>query len=395
MIAEGQRHRRIVTASFPRNVADRRTKFGAGHRPLGLPNITPVADRSSGSRPRPSDGQPLTGSQPLTGKVVRLYLLWGAGENPTSSPADSGLLNLLDCSMKKPDVCLHTDESLGLGVLRVAEDLIDYIVGSDQHPKQEEGEYIHHVRTTIKRLRALLRLIRPVVGETFFNRENARLRNAGHRLAVARDTEVARETLKALPVSDDPEKQAVAAALAGLKNKNGTRTDIGDALNEIRKELEQTKRNLQQLQLVNGEWEVIEPGLRDVYRQSRKRMDRALHDGGDEAFHKWRIRVKNLLYELELLEPVWPKQMDKLTTRLSKLQDKIGYDHDIAVLKGILRKTPERFGGTEAVERLIRCLDGKSRKLRHAAEPLGEKIFAKKPRRFVRKLGRRWSDWRR
>lgn len=297
--------------------------------------------------------------------------------------------------MKKPEVCLHTDEPLGAGILRVAENLIDSITDSGEKPKQEEGEYVHSVRTTIKRLRALLRLIRPVVGETFFNRENERLRNAGRRLAVARDTEVARETLKTLSVSDGPEKQAVAAALAGLESKSGTRTDISDSLNEIRKDLEQTKRNLQHLPLVSGEWEVVEPGLQDVYRQSRKRMDRALHNGGDEAFHKWRIRVKNLLYELELLEPVWPKQMDKMTAQLSKLQDKIGCDHDIAVLKSLLRKTPERFGGTEAVERLIRCLDSKSRKLRHAAEPLGQKIFAKKPRRFVRKLGRRWSDWKR
>ena len=297
--------------------------------------------------------------------------------------------------MKKPDVCLHTNEPLGAGILRVAENLIDSITNSGEHTKQNEGEYVHNVRTTIKRLRALLRLIRPVVGETFFNRENARLRKAGRRLAVARDAEVARETLKTLPVSGDPEKkQAVAAALAGLESKDGARTDIGDALNEIRKDLEQTKRNLQQLQLVKGEWEVVETGLQDVYRQSRKRMDRALQDGGDEAFHKWRIRVKNLLYELELLEPVWPKRMDKMTSRLSKLQDKIGCDHDIAVLKGLLRKTPERFGGAEAVERLIRCLDGKSRKLRQAAEPLSEKIFAEKPRRFVRKLGRRWSSRR-
>ncbi len=297
--------------------------------------------------------------------------------------------------MKKPDVCLHTNEPLGAGILRVAENLIDSITDSCEHPKQNEGEYVHNVRTTIKRLRALLRLIRPVVGETFFNRENARLRKAGRRLAVARDAEVARETLKTLPVSGDPEKkQAVAAALAGLESKDGARTDIGDALNEIRKDLEQTKRNLQQLQLVKGEWEVVETGLQDVYRQSRKRMDRALQDGGDEAFHKWRIRVKNLLYELELLEPVWPKRMDKMTSRLSKLQDKIGCDHDIAVLKGLLRKTPQRFGGTEAVEGLIRCLDGKSRKLRQAAEPLSEKIFAEKPRRFVRKLGRRWSSRR-
>lgn len=297
--------------------------------------------------------------------------------------------------MKKPEVCLHTDEPLGAGIVRVGENLIDSITNSGERAKPKESEYVHSVRTAIKRLRALLRLIRPVVGEAFFSRENGRLRNAGRRLAVARDTEVARETLQTLPVSDGPEKQAVASALVGLESKNGTRTDISDALNTIRQGLEQTKRNLQQLQLANGEWEVVEPGLRNVYRQSRKRMDTALHDGGDEAFHKWRIRVKNLLYGLEFLEPVWPKRMDKMAARLSKLQDKIGCDHDIAVLKGILRKTPDKFGGTEAVERLIRCLDGKSRKLRHAAEPLGEKIFTTKPRRFVRKLGRCWSNSRR
>src|SRR5260221_5513843 len=276
--------------------------------------------------------------------------------------------------MKKPDVCLHTDESLGVGVVRVAEDLIDSIVGSGQHPKQEEGEYIHHVRTTIKRLRALLRLIRPAVGELLFNQESARLRKAGRRLAVARDAEVARETLKTLSVAGEPEKKAVAAALAGLESKTQPGTDIVEALREVKADLEQTKRNLQRLQLVNGEWEVVEAGLQDVYRQSRKRMNAALQDGGDEAFHKWRIRVKNLFYELELLEPVWPKRMDKMTFRLGKLKDKFCFDNVIADLEALFRKTPEAFSGTEAVERSIRHFDRKSRKLRHPAEPLREKI---------------------
>jgi CHAD domain-containing protein len=196
-------------------------------------------------------------------------------------------------------------------------------------------------------------------------------------------------------VAGEPEQKAVAAALVGLESKTQPRTNIGEALSQIRGDLEQTKRNLQRLRLIDGEWEVVEAGLQEVYRQTRKRMSTALHDGGDEAFHKWRIRVKNLFYELQLLEPVWPKRMDKMTARLSKLQDKIGLDHDIAVLKTLLRKTPETFGGSEAVERLIRRLDAESRKLRHATEPLGAKIFAKKPGRFVRKLGRRWSSWRR
>jgi len=297
--------------------------------------------------------------------------------------------------MKKPDVCLRTDEPLGIGVLRVAGSLIDSITVSGQDPEQEAGEYIHDVRTTIKRLRALLRLIRPVVGETFFNRENTRLRMAGQRLAVVRDTEVARETLKNLSVSGKPEKEAVAAALAGLERKAESGSDLEKALSDTKEDLKETRRNLEQLRLVKGEWEVVGTGLQDVYRQSRKRMNTALQDRGDEAFHKWRIRVKSLFYELELLEPVWPKRMDKMTARLSKLQDKIGLDHDIAVLKAFLRKTPDKFGGTEAVDRVIRRLEGKSQKLRSAAEPLGEKIFAEKPRQFVRKLGRHWSNWKR
>jgi CHAD domain-containing protein len=297
--------------------------------------------------------------------------------------------------MKKPDVCLHTDEPLGAGVLRVAEELIDSVTDSFEHLKQNDGEYVHNVRTTIKRLRALLRLIRPAAGETFFSRENARLRKAGQRLAVARDTEVARETLKTLPVSSEPEKKAVAAALAGLESKTPPAPDVGGALAAISEDLKQTKRNLRRLKLVGREWEVVGTGLEEVYRQSRKRMNAALQDGGVDAFHKWRIRVKNLFYELEMLEPVWPKRIDRMTARLSKLQDKIGLDHDLAVLRALLRKTPETFGGTESVERVIDCLDGKSQKLRHAAEPLGDKIFAKKPRRFARKLGRHWRTRRR
>jgi CHAD domain-containing protein len=297
--------------------------------------------------------------------------------------------------MKKPDVCLRTNEPLGAGVLRVAGSLIDFITVPGQHPGQEAGEYIHNVRTTIKRLRALLRLIRPVVGETFFNRENTRLRMAGRRLAVARDAEVARETLKNLSVSGKPEKKAVAAALADLESKTESGTDLEKALSDTKEDLKATRRNLEQLPLVSGEWEVVGAGLQEVYRQSRKRMNTALQDRRDEAFHKWRIRVKNLFYELELLEPVWPKRMDKMTARLSKLQDKIGLDHDIAVLKAFLRKTPEKFGGTEVVDRVIRHLEGKSQKLRSAAEPLGEKIFAEKPRRFARKLGRHWSNRKR
>ena len=45
-------------------------------------------------------------------------------------------------------------------------------------------------------------------------------------------------------------------------------------------------------------------------------MGSALRHGDDEAFHKWRIRVKNLYYELQTLHHVWPERLDKMVAGL-------------------------------------------------------------------------------
>jgi CHAD domain-containing protein len=296
--------------------------------------------------------------------------------------------------MKKLDVSLRADEPLGAGLQRITEELIESIADHNGAAQEEIGEHIHNVRTTIKRLRALLRLIRPITGDKFFDTENERLRRAARRLAVARDVEVARQTLKNLSVSGHSNRKAVGAALAGLEDRALPAQHVDKALKEVWSDLEQTKRSLRRRLMARREWQLIETGLRDVYRQSRKRMVSAFREGEDENFHKWRIRVKNLYYELEMLEPVWPKRIDKMTSRLAKLQDKIGLDHDVVVLKDLLRREPDAFGGSEAVEQVIRCLNDQSQKLRRASEPLGRRIFTEKPRRFVRKLGRRWTKWR-
>jgi hypothetical protein len=60
----------------------------------------------------------------------------------------------------------------------------------------------------------------------------------------------------------------------------------------------------------------------------------------------------------------------------------------------LVRKTPDAFGGTETVERVVDSLEDKSRKLRRITEPLGRAIFDERSRRFVRELGQRWNKWR-
>jgi hypothetical protein len=69
---------------------------------------------------------------------------------------------------------------------------------------------------------------------------------------------------------------------------------------------------------------------------------------------------------------------------LRQLEEKIGADHDLAVLKQSLLKTAEAFGGAEAVEHVVAYWDKKSKKLRREVEPLGKVIFDQ--RRVVSRL---------
>lgn len=251
-------------------------------------------------------------------------------------------------------------------MLRVVDALIDSAADGLSHESRNGEQDIHQERTTIKRLRALLRLIRPAVDPAFFNRENARLRTAAGLLSFARDTEVALGTLKTLPVSNQIDQYAVRSVLSSFEDKVECPNDLDETMAEVRRRLAQTRRNFHQLKLRGTEREILERGLGAVYRQGRNRMRDAIDLGEDSAFHRWRIRAKNPYYELEFLESVWPKRLHRLVSRLSKLQDEIGLDHDAAVLRGWLKKTPENFGGSETGQRVVGCLDSQTQKTAEA-----------------------------
>jgi CHAD domain-containing protein len=302
----------------------------------------------------------------------------------------------METKMKKLDVSLHADEPLRAGLLRVADSLIQKAVDRIRRPTSDRGEDVHLVRVTIKRLRAMLRLIRPVISKTAFDRDNIRLRTAARRLSVARDADVTRQTLAMLPSPKGHEGDVMAVALVGFGSDGKSEADssISKTMSQVELDLEQTRRNLHRVRISGSEWKPIEPGLREVYRQCRRRMERALGQGDDEAFHKWRIRVKNLYYQLQMLQPVWPARLNKMVTGLGQLQDKIGADHDLAVLKRSLHRSPDTFGGTESVEQVLHSLDDKRRKLRRVTKPLGRAIFDQTSRSFVRQLGKHWNNWR-
>jgi hypothetical protein len=104
--------------------------------------------------------------------------------------------------------------------------------------------------------------------------------------------------------------------------------------------------------------------------------------------------LRAFYYELQMLQSVWPARLNKMVADLGKLQEQIGADHDLVVLKRSLHKCPDSFGGTESVAQVLNPLYDKRRKLRRITDPLGKAIFDQRSRSFVRELGRHWNNWR-
>ena len=63
---------------------------------------------------------------------------------------------------------------------------------------RQVDEAIHKTRRCLKRLRAMLRLVKKEVGELIYDRDNSYFRNLGRQLSELRDATVIRQTLRDL-----------------------------------------------------------------------------------------------------------------------------------------------------------------------------------------------------
>ena len=140
-------------------------------------------------------------------------------------------------------------------------------------------------------------------------------------------------------------------------------------------------------------WRAIGPGFRAAYSEGRSACETVLNDAAPENFHEWRKRAKDLWYQVTLLRPVWPEQMDALAQELETLGEYLGDDHDLFVLQQNLREQCTDESGE--LEILYSLIDERQRELRAAAVALGRRIYAEKPWQFSERLEMYWQAWRR
>lgn len=280
------------------------------------------------------------------------------------------------------------DEGVEAGFRRVADEQLAKILG--RLAKDPDGETaIHDARKSLKRLKALLKLVRPGLAAKDYKREYATVRDAGRLLSGARDFEVMPMTLAALGAqSEDLDKTAgrvVKAQIEQARRDFEQSWDRGAAIEEAVTALTAARGRVGKL-VLEDRFEVLGKGAGTCLSVFRAQGRRALKTGIDEDFHDWRKSAQLHWRHLKLLTPVWPELMLARINVTRALADVLGFDHDLAVLGQFIAEMPQARLVKKPRRALEAALSERQLALRAEARAYGGLLLVDKPAEFRERL---------
>lgn len=253
---------------------------------------------------------------------------------------------------------------------------------------------VHEARRHVKKVRALLRLVKPSLGDRYYA-ANRRMRLANRMLAPIADGEGVMVSLEQFHKSRSRRLgaqtySAIRAALIERVARTDHKAKLGRVVPRVAHILSAQRRRLDEWSLNASGFRAIEPGLEQSYRRARTAMRRAAADPSATAFHRWRRRVKDLWFQVRLLEPRCSNVLIGDQRRLEALDGCLGEYHNVVLLEEAL--VNEGLVSRGQTAHALRELRRYQVELRRKALAIGRGIVAVKPRRFVRRIKGLWRS---
>ncbi len=294
---------------------------------------------------------------------------------------------------------LMPDESPADSLRRLIDEQIEGAIGQ-LHREDDLNEAIHEARKHFKRIRSVLRLARGALKAKTYRANNRFFRDQGRLLSPVRDSAVNVETMDMLRrrygvQMTDRSFARLRQTLAG-EHRSVLRMYVQDqqARAEMVASLKGARELARDWRLDASDFSLFEGGLKRIYRRGRAEMRTARENPTTENFHAWRKRVKYLWHHMQVLHPLWPVPMEALAGECDRFADRIGEEHDLAVLMAtpIVKEFVDAKGSR--ADLFMSIVSRERERKRRAAVPLGDRIYAEGPVRFVKRIEVYWQAYR-
>jgi CHAD domain-containing protein len=282
---------------------------------------------------------------------------------------------------------------------RIADLQVCNAIGNLENVRNDPETMLHDCRKRLKKVRALLRLVRRS-DQDFFHRENGRYRDTGHALAGGREATALVETVDRL--IDAYPKDAGSGELDGVRTILATRRDarLRDTAG-MEKQVEAGlaacrvgRAEIRLLELPNepdDAADLIAAGVKKVLRKSIRAYKAARKDGTPEQFHELRKGVKNHWMHLQLLRAFWPGSAKSRRKAADKLGQRLGDLHDLYVLKQLVERDGDALGSGEEIAQLRHLMARSEKSLRKRCLRSAKQLLDKPARKMPRKAAKNYE----
>jgi CHAD domain-containing protein len=288
---------------------------------------------------------------------------------------------------------LQPKAAIGPAVRAIAGHILAAARTAITDPERANQNAVHDFRRAMKQWRALMRLLAPFVPDA----EKWRIEARDHARSLAH----ARDGQAALNAFDDLLSQGLV-----LSERSGA--TIRGRIDALRGSEEQAVLTPAQRDAIVawldaaaatvGQWPLdpfdfaaIAEQLMVGYRSARRHIPDDWSLASAEQLHGLRRRVVDHRYQMELIEPLWPRFGRMWTKEAERLRERLGRCQDLEVL--------QRLSGVHQPlahwrSRLTPACAERSAELAQRAARIARRLFAERPKAFRRRLETLWEHGR-
>ena len=249
------------------------------------------------------------------------------------------------------------------------------------------GAGVHAARRNIKRMRSLLRLVRPGLGTAAFRDGDRLLKQAADLLAEARQAEAFNAILAKLNMSDAT-RSAILAYLRSHASAQPVPVALADAAGKSLDLIAQLESEMRRWHLPRRGRSFCIGGLKRSYALARRQLAVALRTEDAAALHEARKHVIHNLHHTEMLRGLWPDVMPTIVAELTVLREALGEINDLDELtSAISGLAPADEALLTEIRAAIAALHGAHLMTARRKSAL---LYAEKPSAYAQRIDAMW-----
>lgn len=288
---------------------------------------------------------------------------------------------------------LQPRSAIGPAVRAIAGKILAQARAAIADPELPSQDAVHEFRRTMKQWRALMRLLDPFIPDAVRWRREAR--DHARSLSHARDVQSALnafdDLLKKGMVLSKRSAATIRSRIEAIRGSEERSVLTPELRGTIIAWLDAAAAATELWPLDPFDFSAIAARLTSGYRSARQRLPADWSGASAEELHQFRQRVVDHRYQMDLIEPLWPRFGRMWTEEAERVRDRLGRCQDLEVLTRLMG--PHKPLAHWRSRLTPACVERKAA-LTHRAARIAVRLFAERPKAFRHRLEKLWEHGR-